>query len=120
VDTRADIWAFGCLLHEMLTGQPAFQGASSAEVMATVLRDDVDWSRLPPETPPALRRLLRRCLRRELRERLQDIGDARIELSELGRDEPDGPAPPSPGRGLPRAVWPWLLGAAALSLLVGA
>ena len=65
VDTRTDVWAFGCLLYEMLSGQPAFRGASPAEVMAAVLRDDVDWDRLPPETPAPLRRLLRRCLRRE-------------------------------------------------------
>jgi serine/threonine-protein kinase len=84
-DTRGDIWAFGCVFYEMLTGGRPFPGLSTAEVMASVLRDDVDWNRLPVETPPALRRLLRRCLVREKVDRLQDIGDARIELQELER-----------------------------------
>ena len=89
VDTRTDIWAFGALLYEMLCGRRAFEGRGPAEIMAAVLRDDVDWSRLPADTPSGVRRLLRRCLRRDVRERLQDIGDARLELQ-----EPDDLDPP--------------------------
>lgn len=118
VDTRTDVWAFGCLLYEMLAGQPAFRGASPAEVMAAVLRDDVDWNRLPPETPAPLRRLLRRCLRREVRERLQDIGDARLELSELGREEPQQ-ADAGASRAGVRTLWPWLAAMAISAALLG-
>jgi serine/threonine-protein kinase len=89
VDPRTDVWAFGCLLYEMLCGRRVFPGESSAEVVASVLRDPIDWTALPPDTPPALRRLLRRCLQRDPHERLQAIGDARLELSEVGRDESD-------------------------------
>lgn len=85
-DTRSDVWAFGCLLYEMLAGQPAFRGASPAEILAAVLRDDVDWGLLPRGTPAAVRRLLRRCLRRDVRDRLQDIGDARLDLNEPAED----------------------------------
>src|SRR5262249_38210370 len=119
VDTRTDIWTFGCLLHEMLTAQPAFKGASPAEVMATVLRDDVDGSPRPPETPPPLRRLPPRSRRRDLRGRPQDIGEARTGLGGLGRDERDGPAPPMGGR-RPRPAWPWLVVAAAVAVAVAA
>ena len=83
VHEGADIWAFGCLLYELLTGEPLFRGDSPSETLASVLRDEVDWSRLPESTPPALKRLLRRCLQKPVRDRLQHIGDARIELEEL-------------------------------------
>jgi serine/threonine-protein kinase len=80
VDTRTDVWAFGCVLYEMLAGRPTFGGRSVPDVLAAVLRDEPDWSTLPPETPSAIRRLLRRCLKRDPRARLQHIGDARLEL----------------------------------------
>jgi serine/threonine-protein kinase len=80
VDTRTDVWAFGCLLYEMLTGRATFAGRSVAEVLAAVLRDEPDWQALPADTPLGVRRLLRRCLRRDPHTRLQHIGDARIEL----------------------------------------
>jgi serine/threonine-protein kinase len=85
VDKRADIWAFGCLVFEMIAGARAFTGKTFSDAIAAVLRDEVDWDRLPRSTPASLERLLRRCLRQDLRERLQDIGDARIELEELLR-----------------------------------
>jgi serine/threonine-protein kinase len=116
VDTRTDVWAFGCLLYEMLVGRPLFTGASSAEVVAAVLRDEVDWSALPADTPAAVRRLLRRCLRRDPRERLQDIGDARIELAEAGQEE--GASSPLPPPRRARAALPWLIAAAALAAAV--
>ena len=82
VDTRTDVWAFGCVLYEMLAARPAFAGRSVSEVVAAVLRDDPDWHGLPSGTPANIARLLRRCLRRDLRNRLQHIGDARLEIAE--------------------------------------
>ena len=92
VDRRADIWAFGCVLFEMLAGRPVFNGETVSEVLAGVLKADPDWTALPPDTPDNVRRLLRRCLDRDLRKRLQHVGDARLEL-----DEPSS-APPADGR----------------------
>ncbi len=82
VDTRTDVWAFGCVLYEMLTARPAFPGRSVSEAVAAVLRDDPEWRALPADTPPGITRLLRRCLRRNRQDRLQHIGDARLELAE--------------------------------------
>jgi serine/threonine-protein kinase len=96
VDRRADIWAFGCLLYEMLAGTRAFAGKTFSDVIAAVLRDEVDWGRLPPWTPAPLERLLKKCLRQDLRERLQDIGDARTELEELLQDGARGTAKSRP------------------------
>ena len=98
-----DVWAFGCVLFEMLVGSAVFEGRSSAEILAGVFKQEPDWSRLPPETPPAIRRLLRRCLRKEVRQRLKDIGDARIELEEA-RSEP-ALSPPADTRPQPRTRW---------------
>jgi len=84
VDKRADIWAFGVVLYEMLSGRRAFDGAESSEVLASVLKSDPDWSALPSMTPPAVRRLLGRCLERDPARRLRDIGDARWELEHIG------------------------------------
>ena len=80
VDRRADIWAFGVVLFEMLTGRPLFNGESAADLLGAVLRQDIDLAALPADTPPAVRRMLRRCLEREPGERLHDIADARIEI----------------------------------------
>ncbi len=116
VDTRSDVWAFGCLLYEMLSGRRAFGGASPAEVLAAVLRDDPDWNRLPAALPAGLRRLLRRCLRRDRRQRLNDIGDARLELTELGtEDEATTPVRPAPRP--PRTLLVATLVAALLAVL---
>ena len=82
VDKRTDIWAFGCVLYEMLTGRRAFEGDSVADVLVAILQRDPDWSALPEQTPPALRRLLRRCMEKDLRRRIRDIVDARLELDE--------------------------------------
>jgi serine/threonine-protein kinase len=86
VDTRTDVWAFGCVLYEMLTGHAGFPGRSVPDVLAAVLRDDPDWSKLPDDLPPLVRRLLRRCLRRDLRTRLHHIGDARLDLIDAEND----------------------------------
>jgi serine/threonine-protein kinase len=92
VDKRADIWAFGCVLYEMLTGVRAFRGATMSDTLAAVLRAEIDWARLPPNTPPPLIDLLERCLTRDVPLRLRDIGDARLEL-EPRRLLREAPAP---------------------------
>ncbi len=86
VDKRTDIWAFGCVLYEMLTGHKVFQGNDASQVMAAILRDEPEWSELPPGTPDHIRRLLARCLVKNPRDRLHDIADARIELSSRPAD----------------------------------
>ena len=91
-DKRSDVWAFGCVLYEMLTGKRVFEGTEITDVLAAVVRDEPDWTWLPKETPAAVRRLLRRALRKDRRQRLADIADARIELDDASSD--DGSARP--------------------------
>jgi eukaryotic-like serine/threonine-protein kinase len=86
-ERTSDVWAFGCVLYEMLTGRAAFGGASASEIIVEVLRSEPDWRPLPAATPDDIRRLLRRCLQKDRKERLQHIGDARIEI----RDARSGP-----------------------------
>ena len=83
IDKRADVWAFGCVLYEMLTGRRAFDGRTVLNRIAATLEDEPDWSALPLSTPVPLCRLLRRCLEKDPRRRLHDIADARIELEDL-------------------------------------
>jgi serine/threonine protein kinase len=90
VDRRADIWAFGVVLYEMLTGARAFDGDDTSEVLATVLKTEPNWHSLPADTPPSVRRLLRRCLEKDPRKRLSSIADARLELEDT---DPPAPAP---------------------------
>src|SRR6185295_14801849 len=91
-DTRADIWAFGCVLYEMLTGTQAFPGETTSDKIAAILERDPDWNALPGATPAAIRRSLRRCLEKDRRERLQAIGDARLEIREAQTaDNDDAP-----------------------------
>jgi Tol biopolymer transport system component len=82
VDRRADIWAFGCVLFEMLTGKQVFGGETVSDTIGAVMRAEPDWSGLPADTPPAIGQLLRRCLRKDARERLPHIGVARLDLGE--------------------------------------
>ena len=82
VDRRADVWAFGIVLYEMLTGRRAFDGEDISITLASVLKEDVSWKALPADLPVPIRRLLRRCLEKDPRRRLSSIGDARLELDE--------------------------------------
>jgi len=111
VDRRADIWAFGCVLHEMLAGKKAFPGETATDILAVVLKDDPDWSLLPAETPSRIRTLVERCLQKDAKQRLQAIGEARIVLEETlasGSDSvaarPEQLAPPKW-----RSAFPWVL-----------
>ena len=123
-DRRADVWAFGVVLYEMLTGRRAFEGETVSETLAAVMRDEPDWKALPGACSPRWRRLLERCLAKDPRRRLQAIGEARIALEDLAANPQDEPAPvaaagarvASAGRG--RALVPWLIAAAAVAVLV--
>jgi Tol biopolymer transport system component len=95
VDKRADVWAFGVLLFEMLRGRRLFDGDTVTDVLAAVVKDPIDWASLPAATPARARRLLERCLERDPRKRLRDIGEARIAL-EGADSEPVDVARPSP------------------------
>ena len=81
-DKRSDLWAFGVVVLEMLTGQPAFTGETVSHVLAAVLKSDPDWSTLPAETPPAVRRLLRRCLTKDRKRRLDSAAAAQLEIDD--------------------------------------
>ena len=83
VDRRADVWAFGCVLYEMLTGKCAFGGETVTDVLASVVKEEPNWAVLPESTPAAIRRLLKRCLKKDVKQRLQAIGEARIALDEV-------------------------------------
>jgi len=101
-EKRSDIWAFGCVLYEMLTGVRAFNGEDAAETIADVIRGTPDWSKLPPATPHSIRRLLRRCLERDRKERLPHIGAARLDLKEaLASLDVESPAVITPGASTP-------------------
>jgi Tol biopolymer transport system component len=93
LDKRTDIWSFGCVLFEMLTGRAAFADETISDTLARVLDRDVDWHTLPASTPDRVRDLLRRCLHKDVNRRLRDIGDARLEL-----EEALAPAEPAPER----------------------
>ena len=82
VDKRTDIWAFGCVLFEMLTGRLALEGKTVSDTFAAVLEHQPAWTMLPATTPETIRRLLRRCLEKDQGRRLRDIGDARFEIEE--------------------------------------
>ena len=112
VDKRADIWAFGVVVYEMLTGQRAFKGDDISETLASVLKDTPSLDALPATTPPALRRLVGRCLQRDVKLRLRDIGEVRIAL-EAAPTDPS--RPPATGQARQPLV-PALAAVAAVSL----
>ena len=117
VDKRADVWAFGVVLYEMLTGRRLFEGETVSDTLAAVLTKDPDWSKLPSGTPAPLRRLLRLCLVRDVRQRLHDIGDARLALEEIAAD--DAPSVPAPTTA-PRRPWALAVVSALLAIALGA
>ena len=98
VDKRTDIWAFGCVLYEMLTGRAPFEGETVTDVLGSILKTEPDWSQLPPETPPRVKRLLQRCLQKDANARLRDIGDAVADLEGTTGDAPPV-SNPRPHRG---------------------
>jgi len=127
VDKRTDIWAFGCVLYEMLTARPPFRGESTSDTIAAILEHEADWSLLPAVTPPGIRRLLQRCLEKDPKRRLRDIGDARLDIDEAtsGPGAPTtpaaaGPAPAGPERAGPTIRLAWWAAAAAGVLAIAA
>jgi serine/threonine-protein kinase len=118
-DRRSDVWAFGCVLMEMLTGDSPFAGDTVADILGAIVHREPDWDALPSSTPQAVRRLLRRCLRREPRNRLHDIADARIELEDArGADPPEAVAAATPAPAW-RRVLPWAMVVALAVIAVG-
>jgi Tol biopolymer transport system component len=116
VDRRADIWAFGCVLYEMLTGRKAFHGDTVPETLGAIMRAEPDWSQLPAATPMRVRVLLQRCLQKDPKQRLQAIGDARISLEEVLSGTRDAFAAATPT--LSRRKWLWLGWGATATLAV--
>ncbi len=124
VDKRADIWAFGVVLFEMLTGRQAFEGETTSDVLASVLKFEPDWTSLPASTPPSIVRLLHRCLTKDRKQRLQALGEARIAIEETlsGSDTAlpaaAEPQPPEARRASSRRALIWLA-LAALMMIAG-
>jgi eukaryotic-like serine/threonine-protein kinase len=121
VDRRADIWAFGCVLYEMLTSKMTFSGETVTDTLAAVIMKDPDWSQLPGATPIRVRVLLQRCLQKDSKQRLRDIGDARISLDEVLSGAPDSSL--AAAARVPAPLWrrtlPWaLFGATAVALTI--
>jgi serine/threonine protein kinase len=113
-DRRADIWAFGCVLYEMLAGAPAFKGQDIADVLANVLKSEPDWSAVPAGTPSHVHLCLQRCLQKDLRQRFQDIGDVRLALAGAFDAPPRERVPAT----TPRGAWAgWVIAAVALIAL---
>jgi eukaryotic-like serine/threonine-protein kinase len=116
IDRRADVWAFGCVLYEMLTGRQAFTGEDVAETVGAVIHKDPDWTVLPADLPPPIRRLLRRCLQKDRRQRTPDIAGARLEIEDAMSEESVAIARLPPTAGRERIAW--LIAAASFAALV--
>jgi len=112
VDRRADIWSFGVVLFEMLSGRRLFQGEGISETLAAVIMKDIEWGSLPGDTSPRIRRLLERCLERDPSKRLRDIGDARIAIEEV-LQAPEDAAIAEPTAPRPSGL-PWLVASVAV------
>jgi len=104
VDKRTDIWAFGCVLYEMLTARRPFTGETASDMVAAILTKEPEWQALPETTPAGVRRLLLRCLEKDPKRRLRDIGDARIELDALATESNETSSSPPGARRLRLAV----------------
>src|SRR5262249_2582759 len=108
-DKRSDMWAFGCVLYEMLTGKRAFEGEDISDTLALILTRERDWSALPPNPPASIRRLLRRSLQKDRSRRLESAADARLEIDEPLTSEGADATPPT----LTFHRWPWIGAASA-------
>ena len=102
VDKRTDIWAFGCVLYELLTGAAPFPGETMSDTLAAILGREPDWAALPATTPPLATRLLQRCLEKDPKRRLRDIADARGDLDEALKGGKAPATVATPDRGVPR------------------
>ena len=124
VDRRADIWAFGVVLFEMLTGRRAFEGDDISITLAAVLKDEVAWKALPADLPTSLRRLLRRCLEKDPRRRLSSIGDARLEMDDVNATPAEEAPSSAPATVMAppasRSSAPWVAAALATVVAVAA
>src|SRR5262245_57300765 len=119
VDKRSDLWAFGVVMLEMLTGRQAFSGETVSHVIASVLKDEPAWTTLPPDTPAPIRRLLRRCLEKDRKRRLPDAADIRLEIDDaLTTPTIERPVTPIVPRSRERILW--LSTIALVTLLAGA
>ena len=116
VDHRADIWAFGCVVYEMLTARRAFGGNSLADVMGAIVHGQPDWPALPPDTPQAIRRLLSRCLHKSVERRLHSAADAILEIDDALNPAVSSPPPPARGSRWTAAA-PWLVAVASIAAL---
>jgi len=119
VDKRGDIWSFGCLLYEMLTGERAFAGDAASDVIAKVIEREPDFAALPANLPATIQRLLQRCLEKDRRRRLRDIGDARLELLDALENPGGEPTATGPfaARAASRRPWVRRRGLAALTIV---
>jgi serine/threonine-protein kinase len=120
VDKRTDIWAFGVVLYEMLSGRVAFSGETLPDILAAILERKPDWGALPAATPPAIHTLLRRCLEGDLKRRLRDIGDVRLEIEDaLTERAPAGQAARTDGDTDRRKRLAWMAGLLAIGAVAG-
>jgi Tol biopolymer transport system component len=117
VDKRTDIWAFGCVLFEMLAGRRPFDGDDVTDVLGAVVRLEPEWARLPANTPATIRKLLRRCLEKDRKQRLADASDARLEITDA---QLPSPADTAPGVTMRSARAPWIVAVATGLTLIAA